>query len=155
MAARETRRRRTATAWRDDPRDVRPMLAEAAPASAHARLLAKPDLVFEPKYDGIRALVALDAPEPPVIYTRLGRDKTAQFPDLVEPLAALGARLRRPVLLDGEIVALDAEGAALAFPHLQERLQATGGAARWTTRRMPCRTPMCTGFSSHRSGSEE
>ena len=110
------------------------MLAESAPASAHARLLARRDLVFEPKYDGIRALVALDAGAPPAILTRLGRDKTGQFPDLVEPLSALGDRLRRPVLLDGEIVATDEHGAALPFQHLQERLHATGGAVRTAVR---------------------
>ena len=137
MAKRQTRRREAATAWRGDPRDVRPMLAESAPASAHARLLSRPELVFEPKYDGIRALVALDGSAPPCIYTRLGRDKTAQFPDLVEPLAALGRRLRRPVLLDGEIVATGEEGAALPFQHLQERLHATGGAVRAAVRHVP------------------
>lgn len=113
------------------------MLAEAAPASAHARLLARPDLVFERKYDGMRALVALDAPEPPAIRTRLGRDKTERFPDLAEPLAALAARLRRAVLLDGEIVATDERGAPLPFQHFQERLHATGRAAHDAARRRP------------------
>ncbi|MYH27652.1 MAG: DNA ligase D [Acidobacteria bacterium] len=136
MAKRQVRRRQAATAWRGDPRDVRPMLAESAPPSAHARLLSRPELVFEPKYDGIRALVALDGSAPPCLYTRLGRDKTAQFPDLVEPLAALGRRLRRPVLLDGEIVATGEDGAALPFQHLQERLHATGGAVRAAVRRV-------------------
>ena len=113
------------------------MLAEAAPASAHARLLAQPDLVFERKYDGMRALVALDAPEPPAIRTRLGRDKTEGFPDLAEPLAALAARLRRGVLLDGEIVAVDGRGAPLPFQHFQERLHAAGRAAHDAARRRP------------------
>ena len=102
------------------------MLAVTAPESAHARLLARPTLVFEPKYDGIRALVSLDGTARPTIYTRLGRDKTEQFPDLVEPLAALGRRLRRPVLIDGEIVATDAEGNAQPFPYLQGRIHVTG-----------------------------
>ena len=115
--------------WRDDPRDVRPMLAVPAPESAHARLLARPALVFEPKYDGIRALVALDGAARPAIYTRLGRDKTEQFPDLVSPLSTLGRRLGRAALIDGEIVATDDEGAALPFQHLQGRLHVTGAAA--------------------------
>ena len=123
--------------WRDEPRTVRPMLAESAPASSHARLLARPDLVFEPKHDGIRALVAMDGAGAPCIYTRLGRDKTAQFPDLVEALARLANRLGRPLLLDGEIVATDRQGAALPFQHLQERLQASGGAVRGAARRAP------------------
>ena len=110
------------------------MLASPAPASSHDRLLGKPELVFEPKYDGIRALVMLDGAARPVICTRLGRDKTGQFPDLVEPLAVLGRRLRRPVLLDGEIVATGEAGASLPFQQLQERLQATGGAVRAAVR---------------------
>ncbi len=112
------------------------MLAESAPPSSHARLLARPDLVFEPKYDGIRALVALDDAEAPRIYTRLGRDKTSQFPDLIEALALRTARPGRPLLLDGEIVATDEQGAALSFQHLQERLHATGGAVRASARRV-------------------
>ncbi len=128
------------------------MLAESAPAGAHARLLARPDLVFEPKYDGIRALVALDGDAPPRLYTRLGRDKTAQFPDLAAPLAAFGARLRRPVLLDGEIVASDEQGAALPFQHLQERLHATGGAIRTAARHVAA---MLVVFDLLRHGDED
>ena len=139
-------------AWRGELRDVRPMLAASAPASSHARLLAKPNLVFEPKYDGIRALVALDGASAPCIYTRLGRDKTAQFPDLVGPLAALADRLGRPALLDGEIVATDTQGAALPFQHLQERLHATGRAVRAAVRRV---TPALMVFDLLRDGEED
>ena len=61
------------------------MLAELAPQTAHERILKREDLVFEPKYDGIRTLVDID-PEPRVrIYSRLGNDKTEQFPELVAP----------------------------------------------------------------------
>ena len=123
--------------WRDDPHDVRPMLAELAPPGAHARLLGKPDLVFEPKYDGIRVLVALDGATPPAIYTRLGRDKTDGFPDLVDPLSRLARRLRRPLLFDGEIVATGDDGDPLAFQHLQDRLHVTGPAAAAAARRVP------------------
>ena len=113
------------------------MLAESAPAGAHARLLSRSELAFEPKYDGLRTLVALDGADPPRIRTRLGRDKTTQFPDLVRPLAAWGARLGRPALLDGEITAIDAGGAALPFGHVQDRLQATGGAVAKAVRTVP------------------
>ena len=128
------------------------MLAESAPASLHARLLARPDLVFEPKYDGIRALVALDASQLPTIYTRLGRDKTGQFPDLAEPLAAFGDRLGRPLLLDGEIVATDDRGTALPFQHLQERLHVTGGAVRTAARHV---TAALMVFDLLRDGDED
>ena len=152
MAKRPTARRRTAAAWTGDPCDVRPMLATPAAPGAHERLLRNPELVFEPKYDGIRALVSLDAPERPVIRTRLGRDKTGQFPDLVEPLAALGRRLRRPALLDGEIVATDAAGEALAFERLQERLHVTGAAAAAAARRV---TAALVVFDLLRDGGED
>ena len=113
------------------------MLAELAPPEAHARLLRNERLIFEPKLDGIRALVALDGPAPPAIYTRLGRNKIAEFPDLVDPLRRLARRLRRPVLLDGEVVATADDGSPLAFQFLQDRLQRTGTAAEAAARKAP------------------
>ena len=104
------------------------MLAEPAVATTHDRILGKDTLIFEPKYDGIRALIDIHvAPEISVsIYSRLGNDKSDQFPELLEPLAQLARRLRRPVLLDGEIVATDAQGQPLGFQHLQGRLHVRG-----------------------------
>jgi ATP-dependent DNA ligase len=56
---------------------IRPMLAmlEEAP-------LVDESLVYEPKYDGIRAIVELApaAREQVKIWSRLGNEKTAQFP---------------------------------------------------------------------------
>ena len=46
--------------WRDDPASVRPMLATAAAAP-----LDSTDLAYEPKYDGIRAIAAIDPPSSP------------------------------------------------------------------------------------------
>ena len=112
------------------------MLAELAPTAAHARMLERPNHYFEPKYDGIRALVALDRKDPPVLYTRLGRNKTGQFPDLADALDTLGRKLRRPLLLDGEIVAVDDEGAALPFQNLQDRLHVAAAAARAAARKV-------------------
>ena len=152
MPKRTDNQRQTPAVWRDQPRNVRPMLAESAPASSHARLLARPDLVFEPKYDGIRALVALEGAGAPRIHTRLGRDKTAQFPDLIEALALLSERLGRPLLLDGEIVAVDKQGTALPFQHLQERLHATGGAVRAAARHV---TAALVVFDLLRDGNED
>jgi bifunctional non-homologous end joining protein LigD len=75
--------------------------------------LENPAFVYEPKYDGIRAIVALEPaqPSPRVqIWSRLGNEKTAQFPEVVRGLKDFGKRLRAPVILDGEIVALDEHG---------------------------------------------
>ena len=114
------------------------MLAVSADESAHERLLARDDLVFERKYDGIRALVevwpaagkgrGLDA-EGGVevrIWSRLGNDKTAQFTEVAEGLAALAAGFPGPVVLDGEIVAVDAAGGALPFERIQGRMHRRG-----------------------------
>ena len=85
-------------------------------------------LVFEPKYDGIRALVHV-APTPGgarvQLWSRLGNDKTSQFPSIVQALGRWGAKLGGPVLLDGEIVALDSEGKPAGFQRLQGRIHLT------------------------------
>ena len=74
--------------------------------------LEDPRLVYEPKYDGIRAIVQVDpGPAPHVrLWSRNGNEKSRQFPELVAALSAWAATLDAPVVLDGEIVALDAEG---------------------------------------------
>src|SRR5204863_10052587 len=104
-------------------------------------------LVYEPKYDGIRAIVELNpdvvrpfnklrvvpssvegrqAQAGPVrIWSRLANDKTAQFPDLVAALARYSKKLKGPVVLDGEIVALDEHGEPAGFQRLQNRIHLT------------------------------
>ena len=86
-------------------------------------------LVYEPKYDGIRALVHVEPAAPRArvrIWSRVGNDKTAQFPSIVEALAAWGTTLQGPLLLDGEIVALDEQGRPAGFQKLQGRIHLTG-----------------------------
>jgi bifunctional non-homologous end joining protein LigD len=88
--------------------------------------------VYEPKYDGIRALADVRPPtarvrEPFVaIYSRNGNEKHAQFPSVAQALASLARTLPGPVLLDGEIVAIDAAGRPLGFQHLQGRIGLSG-----------------------------
>jgi bifunctional non-homologous end joining protein LigD len=81
-------------------------------------------LVYEPKYDGIRALVEVTpANRASVrIWSRLGNDKTGQFPDLVAALARYAKKLKAPIVLDGEIVALDESGEPAGFQKLQNRI---------------------------------
>jgi bifunctional non-homologous end joining protein LigD len=99
---------------------MQPMLATLADAP-----LVDPNLVYEPKYDGIRALISV-APRggrvEVAIASRLGNDKTAQFPEVVEAFEAWGRRRRAGALFDGEIVALDAAGDPVGFEKLQERI---------------------------------
>jgi len=109
--------------WRDDPAKVRPMLATLADPP-----LAQPGLIYEPKYDGIRALVDLRSDKGGYarIYSRNGNDKTLQFPGLASALQKFAAKLKAPLLVDGEVTALDRKGRPLGFQHLQGRLQLKG-----------------------------
>jgi ATP-dependent DNA ligase len=64
------------TRWRGDA--VRPMLASLEPAP-----LVDEAFVYEPKYDGIRALIEIEPGRDPAgvsIVSRLGNDKTAPVP---------------------------------------------------------------------------
>lgn len=103
---------------------MRPMLATLSDRPPDEDLV-NDRLVYEPKYDGIRALVAVEPGHPtPTIrmWSRNGHEKTDQFPELVRDLRVFGKRLRGPVLLDGEIVALDAHGEPTGFGRIQPRL---------------------------------
>jgi bifunctional non-homologous end joining protein LigD len=102
------------------PFDVRPMLASLAEPP-----LDDPHLVYEPKYDGIRA-VAEVAAGAVRLWSRLGNEKTAQFPEITAALATWARRLKAPVVLDGEIVALDDHGEPTGFQQLQGRIHLTG-----------------------------
>ncbi len=96
-----------------------PMLATLAEAP-----LVDPALVYEPKYDGIRTIVEVAAGGREVrLWSRLGNEKTDQFPEIAEALAKWARRRTEPVVVDGEIVALDAKGEPAGFGQLQGRLQ--------------------------------
>jgi bifunctional non-homologous end joining protein LigD len=106
------------TQWSDDPASVRPMLATTADAP-----LDSPALVYEPKYDGIRALASVPGGSKPArLWSRLGNEKSTQFPEVVAALHRAAAVFGRPVLLDGEIVALDERGEPVGFQGLQGRI---------------------------------
>ena len=93
------------------PEPVMPMLATAGPVPNG------PGWAFEFKWDGVRAIVAA-AGGAVRLTSRLGNDVTAGYPEL----AGIGALTDgRPVLLDGEIVALDAAGRP-DFGLLQDRM---------------------------------
>ncbi len=84
--------------------------------------IAQRGLVYEPKYDGIRALIDLaparkrGAAPTVAIYSRNGNEKTHQFPAVVAVLENLAKTLKAPLLLDGEIVAIDPRGTAAGIP---------------------------------------
>lgn len=105
-----------------DLRVLRPMLATA---TATTPPLDDARLVYEPKYDGIRVLVEIVPRRPRArvrLVSRLGNDKTAQFPEIVDALARRPVASRSRVVADGEIVALDEAGEPASFLRLQRRL---------------------------------
>ncbi len=82
------------------------------------------DWTFEPKYDGVRVLAHVDALGVRLI-TRNGNDKAKQFPEVVIALAELGLRVKRRLVIDGEIVAL-VDGTPARFQSLQGRVHLKG-----------------------------
>jgi bifunctional non-homologous end joining protein LigD len=79
--------------------------------------------VFEPKYDGIRIL-AFASGGKVTLLSRNGLDKTKQFPEVADSLAALHTRAKRPFIVDGEIVAMQ-DGSPRRFQALQGRMHVT------------------------------
>jgi len=64
------------------------------------------DWSFEPKYDGMRVLAFVNATRVRLM-TRNGKDKARQFPEVAAALGKLARKLKRPVIIDGEVVALE------------------------------------------------
>ena len=91
---------------------IEPMLAKVAEA-----LPAEGDFLFEPKWDGFRALVFRGARREIAIQSRDLREFDRYFPELH---AALAERLPPGCIVDGEIVVVGAGG--LDFDALQQRL---------------------------------
>ena len=90
--------------------------------------LADPGFVYEPKYDGIRAIAEIAPKGAGVhLWSRLGNEKTSQFPEIAGALRAWSKRLKEPIVLDGEIVALDAKGQPAGFQSLQGRIHLKSG----------------------------
>ena len=106
--------------WLRDP--IEPMLARSTD-----KLPDSSDYVYEVKWDGIRALVALDEGQIR-IHGRNGMEFTKQFPELLIPEQAFRAT---SALFDGEIVCLEADGRP-RFRNVIHRMQQTseGGIER-------------------------
>jgi len=93
---------------------------------ADAPPLVRKGLVYEPKYDGIRALVEIAPGGRARLWSRNGNEKTAQFPSIAKALEKGAGRLKGPLILDGEIVALDRNGRPAGFQRLQGRMHLLG-----------------------------
>ena len=106
---------------------VAPMLAklvEAVPVGGY---------VYEPKWDGFRAVVFRDGAEVE-IGSRNGRPMDRYFPELV---AALAATLPERCVVDGEIVVPDASRGRLDFEALQQRIHPAQSRVRLLAERTP------------------
>jgi bifunctional non-homologous end joining protein LigD len=96
------------------PAKLAPMMAELGDAPFNHS-----DWMWEPKLDGYRVLVFIDAGRVTFRSRRGGMDLTSAFPGLVAELAQQSVRT---MVLDGEIVAFDANGKP-SFAELQDRAQ--------------------------------
>jgi bifunctional non-homologous end joining protein LigD len=96
---------------------LKPMLATLAEGPIRAT-----GWLYEPKYDGIRAIVEVKPDGRTRLWSRLGNEKTAQFPEIVAALGRAARKLRVPLVLDSEIVALDERGQPCGFQRLQGRI---------------------------------
>ena len=95
----------------------RPMLATAGNA---AGLDTDHDWAFEMKWDGVRTIAVVDGDRVRLL-GRSGKDTTAQYPEGAALAAYVDAE---HAVLDGEIVAMDAQGRP-SFSLLQLRMQST------------------------------
>lgn len=94
-------------------KEIKPMLAASALAP-----FTQPGWIFEPKFDGIRAIASMRNGVV-TIKSRGGLDLNHRFPDLVKDLAKT-----KDAVLDGEIVALDKDGKP-SFQLLQQHAVGT------------------------------
>ncbi len=87
-------------------------------AARRSEPFVDPDWIFELKWDGVRALLGWDGATV-ALHSRAGNNISARYPELS------GFRADRPLVLDGEIVALDDRGRP-SFERLQQRMNLSG-----------------------------
>lgn len=100
--------------YRAQPGWIPPMLATLADAPPRAG-----QWIYEPKLDGVRALVYTSGGRVQ-LFSRNRKPLDAAYPELVE---ALGLAVRGDAVLDGEIVAVDPKTGQSSFSRLQRRMQ--------------------------------
>ncbi|MBH1934448.1 ATP-dependent DNA ligase [Streptomyces sp. AV19] len=101
-----------------------PVMPPVAPMLARPAAAIPPDMQYEAKWDGFRAIVFRDGAEVE-IGSRSGRPLTRYFPELV---TAFTERLPERCVLDGEIVI--ARGGRLDFDALLERIHPAASRVR-------------------------
>src|SRR4030095_2267616 len=103
-----------------------PMLAKRV-----SELPTKGDWIFEPKWDGFRALVFRDGDEV-MIQSRDEKPLNRYFPELIEPLLK---QLPSRCVLDGEVVV--AQKGALDFDSLQLRIHPAASRIQLLSQQIP------------------
>ncbi|MFC1415702.1 non-homologous end-joining DNA ligase [Streptacidiphilus cavernicola] len=98
----------------DHPGWIPPMLAGDGPFPAESA-----EWAAEVKWDGMRVITAVDPDGTVKAFARSGGDATTRYPEL-EALGALAADA--PLVLDGEVVALDPATGLPSFGRLQQRM---------------------------------
>jgi DNA ligase-1 len=121
-------------------RPLRPMLASSAPDLAEAFAKAAPEggaLAVDCKHDGIRVLVHKQGDDVRV-FTRSLEEITDRVPEVVEAVTAFPAKA---LVLDGEAIALDADGRPRPFQETGART-----ASRLDVATLRARVPLSTYF---------
>ncbi|MBO0700135.1 MAG: non-homologous end-joining DNA ligase [Zavarzinella sp.] len=85
-------------------------------ASLAAEPFDHPDWIAEPKFDGLRVLVRFDGNRLTLI-SRNGKSQNTQFPEVADSLTRA---VKKPAVLDGEVVCFDDRGHT-SFRALQQR----------------------------------
>lgn len=93
------------------------------------RAFSHEDWWFEIKWDGVRSLLTVDGSSVS-LRSRRGKRMDDMYPEL------LGVRTSRPMVVDGEIVALDESGAP-SFSALQRRINVRGAKALQAVEHFP------------------
>jgi len=112
-----------------DTTTLDPMLA-----CSTARIPEGDEWRYEPKWDGMRALVVVDRHGEVLVQTRAGRDISSAFPELQGAPASLGGR---EAVFDGELVALEPGTKIGSFQRLQGRIGVGGARAAELSRAIP------------------
>ncbi|MFI5353208.1 MAG: ATP-dependent DNA ligase [Candidatus Binatales bacterium] len=99
------------------PRPLKPMLAAPAGDVAEALAILGPAIALEQKLDGARVQIHCD-PGGVRIFSRRLNEITQSLPELVEAAGRLNSR---GAILDGEVIAIDADGRPLAFQEVMRR----------------------------------
>lgn len=99
-------------------RPIQPMLAE--PSTIRDSVKDWQQAAVEVKYDGARAQVHYDGDDTVKIYSRNLADVTNALPDIVQYVKE---NVDNPVILDGEIVAMDKNGNVLPFQNVLKRFK--------------------------------